>query len=174
MCSGGGFGMCAVHKKPPRRAVFFHGCRIIAIHRKFQTRRIAEDSTRLYGEVMQHRMRLSVDGYKQYPAPPAAHRAEAPHSAAPDTSPATPAAARRRTAYSPAARPSAPHPSAPSPPQRGQHPRQKAAATSPARETAPASPARAPENPPHPAISAATRQCVAPAPSAAACEPPCH
>ena len=35
----------------------------IAIHRKFQTRRIAEDSTRLYGEVMQHRMRLLVDGY---------------------------------------------------------------------------------------------------------------
>ena len=37
----------------------------IAIHRKFQTRRVAEDSTRLYGEAAQHRMRLSVDGYKQ-------------------------------------------------------------------------------------------------------------
>ena len=36
---------------------------IIAIHRKFQTRRVAEDSTRLYGEAAQHRMRLSVDGY---------------------------------------------------------------------------------------------------------------
>ena len=36
----------------------------IAIHRKFQTRRAAEDSTRLYGEAAQHRMRLSVDGYK--------------------------------------------------------------------------------------------------------------
>ena len=35
----------------------------IAIHRKFQTRRVAEDSTRLYGEATQHRMRLSVDGY---------------------------------------------------------------------------------------------------------------
>ena len=37
---------------------------IIAIHRKFQTRRVAEDSTRLYGEATQHSMRLSVDGYK--------------------------------------------------------------------------------------------------------------
>ena len=36
----------------------------IAIHRKFQTRRVAEDSTRLYGEATQHSMRLSVDGYK--------------------------------------------------------------------------------------------------------------
>ena len=36
----------------------------IAIHRKFQTRRVAEDSTHLYGEATQHRMRLSVDGYK--------------------------------------------------------------------------------------------------------------
>ena len=35
----------------------------IAIHRKFQTRRVAEDSTLLYGEATQHRMRLSVDGY---------------------------------------------------------------------------------------------------------------
>ena len=35
----------------------------IAIHRKFQTRRVAEDSTHLYGEATQHRMRLSVDGY---------------------------------------------------------------------------------------------------------------
>ena len=35
----------------------------IAIHRKFQTRRAAEDSTRLYGEAAQHSMRLSVDGY---------------------------------------------------------------------------------------------------------------
>ena len=31
----------------------------IAIHRKPQTRRAAEDSTRLYGEAAQHRMRLS-------------------------------------------------------------------------------------------------------------------
>jgi len=38
---------------------------IIAIHRKFQTRRVAEDSTRLYGEAAQHRMRLSVDGYSE-------------------------------------------------------------------------------------------------------------
>ena len=38
-------------------------CMYIAIHRKFQTRRVAEDSTRLYGEAAQHRMRLSVDGY---------------------------------------------------------------------------------------------------------------
>jgi len=36
---------------------------LIAIHRKFQTRRVAEDSTLLYGEATQHRMRLSVDGY---------------------------------------------------------------------------------------------------------------
>ena len=36
----------------------------IAIHRKFQIRRVAEDSTLLYGEATQHRMRLSVDGYK--------------------------------------------------------------------------------------------------------------
>ena len=35
----------------------------IAIHRKFQTRRVAEDSTLLYGEATQHSMRLSVDGY---------------------------------------------------------------------------------------------------------------
>ena len=35
----------------------------IAIHRKFQTRRVAEGSTRLYGEATQHSMRLSVDGY---------------------------------------------------------------------------------------------------------------
>ena len=35
----------------------------IAIHRKFQTRRVAEDSTLLYGEATQHRMKLSVDGY---------------------------------------------------------------------------------------------------------------
>ena len=35
----------------------------IAIHQKFQTRRAAEDSTHLYGEAAQHRMRLSVDGY---------------------------------------------------------------------------------------------------------------
>ena len=35
----------------------------IAIHRKFQTKRAAEDSTRLYGEAVQHSMRLSVDGY---------------------------------------------------------------------------------------------------------------
>ena len=35
----------------------------IAIHRKFQTRRVAEDSTRLYGEATQHSMKLSVDGY---------------------------------------------------------------------------------------------------------------
>ena len=35
----------------------------IAIHRKFQTRRVVEDSTRLYGETTQHSMRLSVDGY---------------------------------------------------------------------------------------------------------------
>ena len=40
----------------------------IAIHRKFQTRRVVEDSTRLYGETTQHRMRLSVDGYN--PTPP--------------------------------------------------------------------------------------------------------
>ena len=39
------------------------GTNIIAIHRKFQTRRVAEDSTLLYGEATQHRMRLSVDGY---------------------------------------------------------------------------------------------------------------
>ncbi|EEV87541.1 hypothetical protein CHUV0807_1345 [Cardiobacterium hominis] len=30
----------------------------IAIHLKPQTRRVAEDSTRLYGEATQHRMRL--------------------------------------------------------------------------------------------------------------------
>ena len=30
----------------------------IVVHRKFQTRRVAEDSTRLYGEATQHRMRL--------------------------------------------------------------------------------------------------------------------
>ncbi|MFC2754243.1 MAG: hypothetical protein ACFN9G_13225, partial [Cardiobacterium sp.] len=42
----------------PERTVCF-----IAIHRKFQTRRVAEDSTRLYGEATQHSMRLSVDGY---------------------------------------------------------------------------------------------------------------
>ena len=36
----------------------------IAIHRKFQTRCVAEGSTRLYGEATQHSMRLSVDGYK--------------------------------------------------------------------------------------------------------------
>ena len=36
---------------------------VIAIHRKFQTRRVAEDSTRLYGEATQHSMKLSVDGY---------------------------------------------------------------------------------------------------------------
>ena len=41
----------------------------IAIHRKFQTRRVAEDSTRLYGEAAQHRMRLSVDGYNCLPPP---------------------------------------------------------------------------------------------------------
>ena len=35
----------------------------IAFHRKFQTRRVAEDSTRLYGEATQHRMRLSGEGY---------------------------------------------------------------------------------------------------------------
>jgi len=35
----------------------------IAIHRKFQARRVAEDSTHLYGEATQHRMRLSVDCY---------------------------------------------------------------------------------------------------------------
>ena len=35
----------------------------IAIHRKFQTRRVAEDSTQLYGEATQHSMGLSVDGY---------------------------------------------------------------------------------------------------------------
>ena len=35
----------------------------IAIHRKFQTRRVAEGSTHLYGEATQHRMGLSVDGY---------------------------------------------------------------------------------------------------------------
>ena len=42
------------------------GClsgRFIAIHRKFQTRRAAEDSTHLYGEAAQHRMKLSVDCY---------------------------------------------------------------------------------------------------------------
>ena len=39
---------------------------LIAIHRKFQTRRVAEDSTLLYGEATQHRMRLSVDGYTGY------------------------------------------------------------------------------------------------------------
>ncbi|MFC2752199.1 MAG: hypothetical protein ACFN9G_02450, partial [Cardiobacterium sp.] len=33
----------------PERTVCF-----IAIHRKFQTRRVAEDSTRLYGEATQH------------------------------------------------------------------------------------------------------------------------
>ena len=33
----------------------------IAIHRKFQTRRVAEDSTLLYGEAAQHRMKLSGD-----------------------------------------------------------------------------------------------------------------
>ena len=37
----------------------------IAIHRKFQTRRVAEDSTQLYGEATQHSMRLSVDGYNR-------------------------------------------------------------------------------------------------------------
>jgi len=31
---------------------------LIAIHRKPQTRRVAEDSTRLYGEATQRRMRL--------------------------------------------------------------------------------------------------------------------
>ena len=36
---------------------------LIAIHRKFQTRRVAKGSTRLYGEATQHSMRLSVDGY---------------------------------------------------------------------------------------------------------------
>ena len=41
---------------------------LIAIHRKFQTRHVAEDSTRLYGEATQHRMRLSVDGYTQHAA----------------------------------------------------------------------------------------------------------
>ena len=48
--------------------VYIHierSCVCIAIHRKFQTRRAAEDSTRLYGEAAQHRMRLSVDGYKR-------------------------------------------------------------------------------------------------------------
>jgi len=35
----------------------------IAVHRKFQTRRVAEDGTHLYGEATQHSMRLSVDGY---------------------------------------------------------------------------------------------------------------
>ena len=55
---------------PPRYLAGARGwCRcgavaeIIAIHRKFQTRRVAEDSTWLYGEATQHRMRLSVDGY---------------------------------------------------------------------------------------------------------------
>ncbi|MFC2503778.1 MAG: hypothetical protein ACFN4D_07000, partial [Cardiobacterium sp.] len=38
-------------------------CIVIAIHRKFQTRRAAEGSTHLYGEAAQHSMRLSVDGY---------------------------------------------------------------------------------------------------------------
>ncbi len=37
----------------------------IALHRKFHTRRVAEDSTHLYGEATQHRMKLSVDGYNR-------------------------------------------------------------------------------------------------------------
>ena len=39
---------------------------LIAIHRKFQTRRVAKGSTRLYGEATQHSMRLSVDGYNNH------------------------------------------------------------------------------------------------------------
>ena len=48
-------------------SIYIHHSRYpvcIAIHRKFQTRRTAEDSTHLYGEAAQHRMKLSVDGYK--------------------------------------------------------------------------------------------------------------
>ena len=38
-------------------------CRYIAFRREFQTRRIDEDSTHLYGEAMQRRMKLSAEGY---------------------------------------------------------------------------------------------------------------
>ena len=64
-----------------QRAGDFFNC--IAIHRKLQTRRVAEDSTLLYGagfpkkwlrhflgkpgQATQHRMRLSVDGYSHPP-----------------------------------------------------------------------------------------------------------
>ena len=51
-----------VATKPHRTSSF------IAIHRKPQTRRVAEDSTRLYGEATQHRMRLSEDGYTYTPS----------------------------------------------------------------------------------------------------------
>ena len=49
---------CQRGQNEPKR-----GASDIAIHRKFQTRRVAEDSTQLYGEATQHSMRLSVDGY---------------------------------------------------------------------------------------------------------------
>ena len=46
--------------------ILFGGYDFIAVHRKFQTRRVAEDSALLYGEATQHSMRLSVDGYKSH------------------------------------------------------------------------------------------------------------
>ena len=62
---GGGLGWGQGYKFQKTYAFAWFGKRsIIAIHRKFQTRRVAEDSTRLYGEATQHSMRLSVDGYK--------------------------------------------------------------------------------------------------------------
>ena len=58
-------GDCSVVSPPTRtRNAGIANVGHIAIHRKFQTRRVVEDSTRLYGETTQHRMRLSVDGYK--------------------------------------------------------------------------------------------------------------
>ena len=58
---GGGLGWG--QQKKPHSDNTHTTAPFIAIHRKFQTRRVAEDSTRLYGEATQYSMRLSVDGY---------------------------------------------------------------------------------------------------------------
>ena len=58
-----GFSMQAKDEKSFARGALPHE-QCIAIHRKPQTRRIDEDSTHLYGEEMQRRMRLSGDCYK--------------------------------------------------------------------------------------------------------------
>ena len=57
------YPLCLHFRHPPALICDTNGLSVLAIHRKFQTRRVAEDSTLLYGEATQHSMRLSVDGY---------------------------------------------------------------------------------------------------------------